>query len=125
MLVEDDDADAYLVVSALSSNPRVGRIVRARDGVEALAIVDERKFRPDLAIIDLALPRKDGFAVLLELRHRVTVEFPSFVLTSSRYEPDIYRSEKRGAKAFITKPDSLEKLTTLMDKVVATIERPH
>ena len=125
LLVEDDDADAYLVESALSSNPRVGRIVRARDGVEALAIVDARTFRPDLAIVDLSLPRKSGFAVLLELQQRVTADFPSFVLASSRYAPEIHRSERLGAKAFITKPSSLARLTELMNKVVATVDGPH
>ena len=67
LLVEDDDADAYLIERALSANPRVAEIVRACDGVEALELVDARRMRPDLAIVDLHMPRKNGIALLGEL----------------------------------------------------------
>ena len=121
LLVEDDDADAYLIERALSANPRVGAIVRARDGVEALELVDARRMKPDLAIVDLHMPRKDGFALLSELAARVTVEFPSVILTSSKRGADALRSRKRGATLFVTKPDSLEKLTAALNRVVATV----
>ncbi|MDB5433311.1 MAG: response regulator receiver protein [Caulobacter sp.] len=121
LLVEDDDADAYLIERALAGNPRVGAIIRARDGVEALELVDARRMKPDLAIIDLHMPRKDGFALLSELAARVVVEFPSVILTSSKRGADALRSRKRGATLFVTKPNSLEKLTAALDRVVATV----
>ena len=121
LLVEDDDADAYLIERALSSNPRVAGIVRARDGVEALELVDARQMRPDLAIVDLNMPRKNGFALLNELSARVTVEFPSVVLTSSRLREDALRSKRRGATRFMTKPASLKKLTLVLNRLVAKI----
>jgi len=119
LLVEDDDADAYLIERALSSNPRVGAIVRARDGVEALELVDARRMKPDLAIVDLHMPRKDGFALLAELRARVTVEFPSVVLTSSRSGADALRSRKRGCVEYVTKPNGMAKMTIALDRIIA------
>jgi CheY-like chemotaxis protein len=121
LLVEDDDADAYLIESALSANPRVAAIVRARDGVEALELVDSRQMLPDLAIVDLHMPRKNGFVLLSELNARVTVEFPSVVLTSSRLREDALRSKRRGATRVMTKPASMKKLTLVLNRVVAKL----
>lgn len=121
LLVEDNDADAYLIECALSGNSRVDGIVRARDGVEALELVDARRLRPNLAIVDLHMPRKDGFALLTELRARVTVDFPSVVLTSSRSGADALRSKKRGCTLFLTKPSSMEKMTRALNRVVAMV----
>lgn len=121
LLVEDDDADAYLIELALSANPRVAAIVRARDGVEALELVDARQMRPDLAIVDLHMPRKDGFVLLNELKARVTVEFPSVVLSSSNLREDALRSKRRGATRFMTKPSSVKRLTSVLNRVVAKL----
>ena len=118
LLVEDTEADAYLIGKALASNSKVTKVVRARDGVEALDLVDTGKFRPDLAIVDLKMPRKDGFSLLLELKARVTAEFPSFVLTSSRSGADTLRARKRGAVKFVTKPNTLEKLSVVVNQIV-------
>jgi PleD family two-component response regulator len=57
LLVEDDDADIYLIRRALANNPRVGEVVVARDGVEALELIDFWATQPDLAIVDLHMPR--------------------------------------------------------------------
>lgn len=119
LLVEDDDADAYLIRRALAANPRVGTIVRARDGVEALDLIDNCGLRPDLAILDLQMPRKNGFSLLVELEARVTVDFPSVVFTSSKSGADSLRSRKRGATMFVTKPKRLEKLAEALDNVLA------
>jgi len=121
LLVEDDDADAYLIERALSDIPGPKEVVRAHDGVAALAIIDRRIFKPDLAIVDLHMPRKDGFSLLIELRARVTVDFPAIVLTSSRSTADAFRSRKRGAVKVLTKPNSLEKLTTVLAMALADI----
>jgi DNA-binding NarL/FixJ family response regulator len=121
LLVEDDDADAYLIERALSLNPRVAGIVRACDGVEALELVDARKLRPDLAIVDLHMPRKNGLALLNELSARVMVDFPSVVLTSSKSRSDVQSSKQRGAMRFITKPSSMKRLIAALNRVVALI----
>ena len=121
LLVEDDDADAYLIEAALYGHVRVGAIVRARDGVEALDLIDAAAIRPDLAIIDLKMPRKDGFGVLLALRERINVDFPAVVLTSSRAGADALRSRKRGAVMFITKPNRFDKLTAVLGELISSL----
>jgi DNA-binding response OmpR family regulator len=121
LLIEDDDADVYLIRTALADNPRVGEIVLAQDGVEALELIDSGAVKPDLAIVDLHMPRKDGFALLLEFAARESVSFPSIVLTSSRSGADAMRSMNRGADMYLVKPTTLGKLTALMDDVIATM----
>jgi CheY-like chemotaxis protein len=121
LLVEDDEADAYLIRRALAGNPRIGEIVRAQDGIEALALIDRGTVKPDLAIVDLHMPRKDGFALLREFATREAAGFPSVVLTSSRAGADALRSKMRGAVEFLTKPNSAKKLSAALDRVVAGI----
>jgi len=121
LLVEDNEADVYLIRRALADNPRVAEVVLAQDGVEALALIENGAVDPDLAIIDLHMPRKDGFALLRELKLRGTCNFPSIVLTSSRSAADALRSKSRGAELVLVKPSSAEKLTALMDGVIAIL----
>src|SRR5258708_5264340 len=83
LVVEDDEADAYLIARALASQPMVGTVVRALDGVEALEMVERGKVAPDLAFIDLHMPRKNGFSLLVALGDRSEPRFPAVVLTSS------------------------------------------
>jgi CheY-like chemotaxis protein len=121
LLVEDDDADSYLIRRALGEIPRVAEIRVARDGVEALELIENWTAGPDLAIVDLKMPRKDGFTLLREFAARKSANFPSVVLTSSRSGADIYRAKKRGAAEFVTKPNDLVKLRTALDDVIAKL----
>ena len=121
LVVEDDAADLYLLKAALADNPRVCEVVAAQDGVEAMDLIESGAVNPDLAIIDLQMPRKNGLALLLELRTRGDTSFPSIVLTSSRSAADAMRSRNRGAELFLVKPDSIEKLTALMDDVISVL----
>jgi two-component system response regulator TctD len=83
LLVEDDATDTYLIKCALRNERRIGVVLHAADGIAALALLDDGDFVPDVAIIDLHMPRKDGFALLAELRRHTEISFPKFVLTSS------------------------------------------
>lgn len=121
LMVEDDEADAFLVKRALLSNVRVGEIRHVRDGVEALELIDNHQFRPDLALIDLQLPCKDGFSLLRDLGSRDEADFPAVVLTTSRAREDRWRSHKRGAVQFVTKPNTMEKMTMALGEVIARI----
>jgi CheY-like chemotaxis protein len=121
LLVEDDEADVYLIKRALAKNPRVGEVVVARDGVEALELIVTAATEPDLAIVDLHMPRKDGLALLREFASEDSFQFPSVVLTSSRAGADALRAKKRGAMAYVVKPNSAAKLRTALDEVIARI----
>lgn len=121
LVVEDDSADAYLIFRALSDNPRVGEIVHAWDGIEALEMIESGAIDPDLAIIDLHMPRKNGFSLLVELACRDHPRFSTVVLTSSKASSDAVRSKLRGANHFLTKPDTIEELDTVLARAVAAV----
>ncbi len=118
LLVEDDEADAYLIRRALARNPRVGEVVLAEDGVEALELFDRQWISPDLAIVDLQLPRKDGHALLKDLARRSAARFPSIVLSSSKSARDALRATQNGAVEFVTKPKSEEQLKAILDRAI-------
>jgi len=118
LLVEDDEADLYLVQRALDDVPSVGEVTVARDGVEALNLINRWSSPPDLAIVDLRMPHKDGFELLGDLASRTYVRFPAVVLSSSRESADIRRAKKRGAVQFLTKPNSVQKLTWALQDVI-------
>jgi CheY-like chemotaxis protein len=120
-LVEDDAADAYLIQLALARNPSVSRVVLAKDGVEALALIDADDTRPDLAIVDLHMPRKDGLALLSDLSTRESAQFPAIVLTTSTSGDDILRSWKRGAVEYMTKRDSVHEMAAALDHVISNL----
>lgn len=121
LVAEDDDADAYLIMTALLKNPDVGAVMRARDGVEALEMIERGAIAPDLVIIDLHMPRKDGFSLLLELACRAPPHVARAVLTSSVATADQLRSKLRGSDRFLTKPQSVEELEAALTKLIATV----
>jgi CheY-like chemotaxis protein len=121
LIVEDDAADAYLIKCALANNPRIGSITRVTDGIQALRAIEEGDATPDVAIIDLQMPRMDGFRLLVELACRKQHNFPKFVLTSSMARTDLVRSRLRGADRVLTKPDTLKELEVMLTHAIATI----
>src|ERR1700761_4674769 len=121
LLVEDDEADAYLIRRALGTNPRVADVVLAEDGEEALDLFDRRRVFPDLALVDLNMPRKDGLAFLKDLAARPSALFPCAVLTSSKSAKDAMRARNRGAIEFVTKPKAEPELKWELDRLIATV----
>lgn len=117
LIVEDDEADAYLVERVLVGHRRVGQIMRATNGVEALQLVDGGWIEPDLAIIDLHMPRMNGWSLLVDLGVRART-FPTIVLTSSAARSDAMRSKLRGATQVLTKPDSMEEFEALLTRAI-------
>jgi two-component system, chemotaxis family, response regulator Rcp1 len=112
LLVEDNPSDVWLLREALRLSEFPVNITIARDGVEAThylhqveAQIDQK---PDLVLLDLNLPRKNGCEVLSEVkRSRVLQPIPIVVLTSSSAEEERRQALELKASAFLTKPDSL------------------
>ncbi len=110
LMVEDSPSDAQLTVEALHAAKIANRLSHVEDGVEALRFLrregpyaDAR--RPDLILLDLNLPRKDGREVLAELKRDPDLKvIPVVVLTTSRSEQDVLRSYQLHANCYITKP---------------------
>ena len=125
LLVEDNPGDARLTREALSVSKVRNNLHRASDGEEAMRFLrHEGAFAdvptPDLVLLDLNLPRRDGREVLEDIKNDpILKHIPVVILTSSQAEEDILRSYRLHANCFITKPVDLEQLT----KVVQGIEQ--
>ena len=113
LLVEDNEADIKISQRAFAKSDVKNNVYIARDGEEALQFVrhegkfkDKTQFpRPGLILLDIKMPKKDGFQVLKELKSDPQYDFiPVIMLTSSRNEEDIVKSYRSGAASFIQKP---------------------
>ena len=120
LMVEDNPGDARLTEEALKQSKMLNRLYHAKDGVEALAFVrQEPPFkdapRPDIILLDLNLPKKDGREVLAELKADPRLKtIPVVVLTTSKAEQDIVRSYELHANCYITKPVDLDKFIDIV-----------
>jgi CheY-like chemotaxis protein len=110
LLVEDSPSDAQLTIEAMQAAKLANRLSHVEDGVEALQFLRREgpyrdAPRPDLILLDLNLPRKDGREVLEELKQDPKLQrIPVVVLTTSRAEQDVLRSYSLYANCYITKP---------------------
>ena len=110
LLVEDNPGDVRLTQEAFKEGHIDNTLHVATDGTEALSFLFQRGEhadapRPDIVLLDLNLPRKDGDEVLEELRADPDLRrIPVIVLTSSKAHEDIERSYERSANAYLTKP---------------------
>jgi CheY-like chemotaxis protein len=121
LVVEDDEADAYLIGRALARQAVVGLVVHAQDGEAALRMVEQGEVTPDLAFIDLHMPRKDGLTLLTAFAGRARHGFPMVVLTSSTAPADAQRSRLCGAMHVVTKPDSVEGMNAAVASAIAAV----
>ncbi len=116
ILVVDDEPDmASLIAEAIRWQRPDHEVGEAHDGAGALECVARE--RPDIVILDLAMPGKDGFAVLRELRERGD-DVPVIVLTAKALEQDKVRGLELGADDYITKPFSQKELVARIDAVI-------
>jgi CheY-like chemotaxis protein len=106
LLVEDDPGDVVLIQEAFEHNKVRNRLHVVGDGVEAMDFLrNGGGERPDLILLDLNLPRKDGREVLAEVKGDAALRsIPVVVLTTSKAEEDILRSYDLHANAYVTKP---------------------
>jgi len=121
LIAEDDEADAYLIARALSDNPGVGTVVRARDGIEALTMVERGDVSPDLAFIDLHMPLMNGFDLLVALAGCPMPTFPMVVLTSSAARNDAIKCRLRSATRVVTKPDTVAELFAVLAAAIDAV----
>jgi two-component system response regulator len=113
LLVEDNADDEALTMRALSKNNITNKIVVARDGVEALDYLfgtgryagRDTSMQPELILLDLKLPKVDGFEVLKKLRaDERTKLLPVVILTSSKEQQDVANGYGLGANSYVRKP---------------------
>jgi two-component system, chemotaxis family, response regulator Rcp1 len=124
LLVEDSPTDVLLTQEALENAKVLNNLQVVDNGEEAIAFLRRRgryadKPRPDLILLDLNLPRKDGREVLLEIKaDRSLKTIPVVVLTTSSAEEDVLRAYDAHANCFISKPVDFEQFA----RVVKSIE---
>ena len=123
LLVEDDPGDVVLIREAFEHNKVYNALHVVSDGVQALAFLRrEGEYaeapQPDLVLLDLNLPRKDGREVLQELKADPALcRIPVIVLTTSAAESDILHSYDLQANCFITKPLDLDEYFTVVRSI--------
>jgi CheY-like chemotaxis protein len=124
LLVEDNPGDVRLTRESLHDAKVNNNMIVAGDGIEALACLRQEgqyahTARPDLILLDLNLPRMNGFEVLDAIKEDPDLKrIPVVVLTTSQAEQDIIQSYNLYANAYVTKPVDLEQFI----KVIKSIE---
>ncbi|MDZ8188332.1 MAG: response regulator [Nostoc sp. ChiSLP02] len=124
LLVEDNPGDAQLTRIALEDSKISIHLNVVEDGVEAMAFLRKQEkyvkaAHPDIVLLDLNLPKKDGREVLAEIKaDEYLKRIPVVVLTTSQAEEDILRAYNLSANCYITKPVDFDQFV----KIVKSIE---
>ncbi len=123
LLVEDNPGDVRLTKEALKEGKVYSNLHWAKDGIEALEFLRHQgKFadvpRPDIILLDLNLPKKDGREVLSEIKSDENLKrIPVVILTTSKAEEDVLRSYQLHANCYVTKPVDLEKFIMVVQSI--------
>jgi CheY-like chemotaxis protein len=135
LLVEDNPGDVRLTIEALRDSKVRNNLHVAVDGVDALAFLRRGQHaqapRPDLILLDLNLPKKDGREVLAEIKADAILRtIPVVILTTSRAEQDVLRSYELQANCYISKPVDLDQFITVVKSIedfwltIVTLPKP-
>jgi CheY-like chemotaxis protein len=125
LLVEDSPSDADLTLEALSEGKVLNQLHWVEDGVEALAFLRRQgKYakapRPDLILLDLNLPKKDGREVLAQIKADPQLKIiPVVILTTSAAERDVLKTYELNANCYVTKPIDLEQFISVVKLIEA------
>jgi CheY-like chemotaxis protein len=123
LLVEDDEGDVLMTREALAEGKVLNRLNVVGDGVEALDYLRRggrhaAAVRPDLILLDLNLPKRDGRQVLAEIKSDPDLRrIPVVVLTTSEAEEDVLRSYDLHANAYVTKPVDFDRFVQVIQQI--------
>jgi CheY-like chemotaxis protein len=123
LLVDDDPGDTLMIREAFEHNKVSNALASVADGVQAMQYLRREgqyanASRPDLILLDLNLPRKDGREVLAEIKSDpVLATIPVVVLTTSHAEEDVLRSYQLHANAYVTKPVDFERFIEVVRQI--------
>ena len=123
LLVEDNPGDVRLTLEALRDAKVLNHLSAVGDGVEAMAFLRRvgkhaNAPRPDVILLDLNLPKKDGREVLAEVKSDDDLKrIPIVILTTSKAEEDILRTYNLHANCYITKPVDLDQFITVVKSI--------
>jgi len=135
LIAEDNPGDVMLIQKAFDQIDFGNNIHTVTDGEEAIQFLRQKdtyteKPRPDLVLLDLNMPRKDGIDVLESMTERPELQqIPVVILTSSEAEEDIVKSYNHQANAYLVKPTDFSGFVELVDRLkefwFGTAEFPH
>lgn len=123
LLVEDNPADVRLVKEAFKYSKIKTKIYVTEDGLKAMNFLKNKgKYveasKPDIILLDLNLPRKDGREVLKEIKENNTLKsIPVVILTTSSAEEDIINTYKNNANCYIQKPVDLDQFVSVIQSI--------
>jgi chemotaxis family two-component system response regulator Rcp1 len=123
LLVEDNPGDVRLTREALRENNSVNNLSVAPDGLEAMAFLRRQGTytsspRPDLILLDLNLPKKDGREVLAEIKTDEDLKrIPVVILTTSQASTDIHKAYDLQANCFVTKPVDFDEFMNVVKSI--------
>lgn len=122
LLVEDSASDILLITQTLREQPFPINVQVAVDGEQALQVLADGHFRPDLVILDLNIPKVHGFDVL---RRCSSPQMRIVVFSSSSNPDDLRRSFELGAQEFVHKPIGLDEFRQQVTQIVRNWAPPH
>lgn len=122
LLVEDSPSDVRLIREALKQTPLEVQITLARDGVEAMEYLRQSENglvnRPDIILLDLNLPRKNGREVLAEVKAGPRLkQIPVLIMTSSKADEDVKQAYNLNANCYIAKPANLQEYVDVVRSI--------
>ncbi|NEO32431.1 MAG: response regulator [Symploca sp. SIO3C6] len=123
LLVEDNENQAHLIAEALKESSVPHQMVLVKDGIAALAYLRHegeytQTARPDIILLNLNLPKKNGKEVLAEIKADPKLKrIPVLVLTNSKSKEDILKSYELHVNCYITKSDDLSQLSEAVRKI--------
>ena len=123
LIVEDSPSDAKLMIHMLSLAKLQNHVHLVRDGVEALAFLQQtapykNAPQPDLIMLDLNMPRMNGFELLEQIKQDPQLRvIPVVVMTTSDAEEDVTKSYQRYANCYVTKPVDFEQLMLVVQSI--------
>ena len=124
LLVEDNVADAHLVIEALRECAVPTQVAVVSDGLQALAYLHrEGQYAgvalPDLLLLDLNMPKKDGREVLVEIKSDQALKhIPVIIFTSSEADHEVLLAYRHGASCYLIKPHQLESYFSLLQECI-------
>ncbi len=121
VLVVDDETDVRMVVETILVNHGYN-VAQARDGAEALMLLNQRKF--DLMVLDIMMPRVDGYQVMEELKKKNS-DLPVVMLTARGQPKDVWKGYVEGCHYYITKPFESESLIRAVNYLLSNLSDPQ
>lgn len=118
LMVEDNEGDIILMQEALREARIANQVMVARDGQQALDLLQAEDSRPDLILLDINLPKVNGLEVLATIKKDASLQIiPVIILTTSSSDKDILASYANHANCFINKPVDLESFMEIIRSI--------